>query len=938
MEHHTRLKSIEKGDWVWSTDYQEPVQILDTQELWTHPTTNVWVPSRDVVACLHQGNLSRLSDCDHQPVERLIYIAAAARVNDALNTKDLLAPLGGNLIILPHQIHALSRALEDNQIRYLLADEVGLGKTIEAGLIMRELKMRGLVHRVLIVTPKSLVLQWIQEMRIRFNEPFELVAPAVFSGEYMSSEINYWKQFDQVVCAIDSVKPIGNRRGWSKQRIEQYNRERFDNLVSAGWDLIIVDEAHRLGGTHETVARHRLGEGLARATPYILLLTATPHQGKTESFQRLLSILDKSAFPDGIPIRKEQVSQFVIRTEKRHAIDIQGKPLFTERKTQLVVVPWEEQLSGQRDLYNAVSEYVRWGYKKAISEKRNYFGFLMVLMQRLVVSSTRAIRSALERRLSTIQDEYLSRSSVFEYEVNEEFWGLSGQEQVDILLGQECSPLKDEEKQVMYLLSLARRCEDAKPDARAEVLLDWIYRIQQEEQDYELKFLIFTEFISTQEMIREYLVNRGFSVVCLNGTMGIDERQTVQNEFTSRAQILVSTDAGGEGLNLQFCHVVINYDLPWNPMRLEQRIGRVDRIGQLHIVRAINFVTDDTVEQRVRDVLEQKLAVIMAEFGVDKTSDILDSLEAETDFNRLYVDSILSPECIEDNVSAILDQLKDSMQDKLAVNDLLGLGKPDVSTAQKIANNPLSHWVEHMVTNYVVAYGGSVDRTDVGYQLSWPNGMEMDRVLFTLPRPNEQEFTYLGLEQPIVMEIMRNLPRFVPGQSIPVIRINYLASEIKGYWSLWRIFLKTPMKHFERVLCLFQHDDGRVLAPTARHIWDIMISDNLQVNPLEYIRDDPDNHKYQHSYESAIESGHDTFLELQMMHSTKLEQEIERIKHAFVAKRETVNKLGLSGVRQHRLKQLDSEESEWMKKLDKEHQSLPELQCLLITRIEGSDA
>jgi len=337
-------------------------------------------------------------------------------------------------------------------------------------------------------------------------------------------------------------------------------------------------------------------------------------------------------------------------------------------------------------------------------------------------------------------------------------------------------------------------------------------------------------------------------------------------------------------------------------------------------------------------VLEQKLAVIMAEFGVDKTSDILDSLEAETDFNRLYVDSILSPEWVEDNVSAILDHLKGSIQDRLDVNALLGLGQLDVSAAKSIASNPLSHWVERMVANYVVAYGGSVNRTDMGYQLSWPNGMEMDHVVFTLPQPNEQECTHLGLEQSVVREIMHNLPRFVPGQPIPAFRIDYLAKEIKGYWSLWRIFLKTPTEHFERALCLFQHDDGRVLAPTAKHIWDILVSENSGVTRLGYIRDDTSDQKYQHSYELALESGHDPFLELQMMHSTKLEQEIERIKHAFVAKRETINKLGLSGVRQHRLKQVDGEESEWMKRLDKERHSLPELQCLLIARIEGSDA
>src|SRR5207237_105870 len=162
-----------------------------------------------------------------------------------------------------------------------------------------------------------------------------------------------------------------------------------------------------------------------------------------------------------------------------------------------------------------------------------------------------------------------------------------------------------------------RRCEEIGPDAKAEALLDWIYRLQQEEGDPDLKVLVFTEFVPTQEMLDQFLCDRGFSVVCLNGSMAMDERQRVQRTFAQEARILISTDAGGEGLNLQFCHVVINYDIPWNPMRLEQRIGRVDRIGQAHVVRAANFVCEDSVEYRVREVMEEKLAIILDEFGIE---------------------------------------------------------------------------------------------------------------------------------------------------------------------------------------------------------------------------------------------------------------------------------------------------------------------------------
>src|SRR5438876_7302810 len=186
---------------------------------------------------------------------------------------------------------------------------------------------------------------------------------------------------------------------------------------------------------------------------------------------------------------------------------------------------------------------------------------------------------------------------------------------------------------------------------------DWLYRLHAEEGDTELKTLVFTEFIPTQEMLRRFLTERGFSVVCLNGSMDMEERQRVQDAFARDVRILISTDAGGEGLNLQFCHVVINYDIPWNPMRLEQRIGRVDRIRQAHTVRAINFVLADTVDHRVQEVLEAKLAVILEEFGVDKTGDVLDSAQAGQMFDTLYMEAILHPETWTAKAASVVSQV-----------------------------------------------------------------------------------------------------------------------------------------------------------------------------------------------------------------------------------------------------------------------------------------
>ena len=276
---------------------------------------------------------------------------------------------------------------------------------------------------------------------------------------------------------------------------------------------------------------------------------------------------------------------FVIRTEKRRAIDAEGNPLFKPRFTQLVPIEWGTAHAEQRALYEAVTEYVRDGYNRAIKEKQTAVGFLMILMQRLITSSTAAIRTSLERRLAVL-DLPQGQLSLFPEDVGEDWAALDGQQQLDTILKTRLKGLKDERKEVELLLSAARRCEASGPDVKAEALLERIQQQQREENDPTLKVLIFTEFVPTQAMLADFLERRGFTVVSLNGAMDLEERRQAQRRFAADAQILISTDAGGEGLNLQFCHVIVNYDLPWNPMKIEQRIGRVDRIGQKHIVRA----------------------------------------------------------------------------------------------------------------------------------------------------------------------------------------------------------------------------------------------------------------------------------------------------------------------------------------------------------------
>ncbi len=929
-------QNLPVGSWAYSAALGEPVRILDVDSVWDHTVCVVWIPRLAKVERVPANSLSAAQAPKTIDLDRIAYAACAARIADALTEDVLLAPLEAGVIPLPHQLYALTRAMSEEQVRYLLADEVGLGKTIEAGLIFRELKLRGLVKRVLVVAPKGLVTQWVQEMQTHFGEEFRLLTPSEFSmWRNLTGSENVWRQFDQVVCPVDSIKPVERRRGWPKEKLEAYNQDRLGDLIEAGWDLIICDEAHRLGGSSEQVARYRLGKALAAAAPYLLLLSATPHQGKTASFQRLMALLDPDEFNTAGAIRREKVVPLVIRTEKRRAITERGGPLFLPRLTKLIAVRWEDKHKLQRHLYESVTEYVRLGYNQAMQQNRQYVGFLMILMQRLVTSSTHAIASALDRRLAALHTTDITLTDEEPPENSEE--EQDSQERLDELLSIRLAGLANEKEEVRVLLDLARRCEAQGSDARAEALLDLLYEHQQQENNPELKYLIFTEFVPTQSMLRKFLELHGFSVVCLNGLMDLDQRRRVQREFAEKTRILVSTDAGGEGLNLQFAHIVINYDLPWNPMRIEQRIGRVDRIGQKLPVKAFNLIFEESVELRVQEVLEEKLATILQEFGVDKTEDVLDSAESGAIFEALYAQALMHPEDIDKNIEKLLQEVREQAQREVSGRSFYGETVLDPTLAQQLSNHPLPFWVERMTTAYLRSSGGKIQRDLFGYSLEWPDGSKMECVSFHSRDAQNHGLSHVSLEDDRIRRLVQQLPRVVVTEPILSVRIGSLPSEIVGYWSLWRIALSHESFRDVKIIPIFHHDDGRTLMPTARHIWDRLLEDRSKVEQLGMKTDVDANAVFQRLRLEAEHQGEDAFHGLNTRHQQRLKREQEKGRYAFHVRREALNRIGLPEVRQHRLKRLYEEESAWAEELQKREQVLPELQLVALLRVEAGN-
>jgi superfamily II DNA/RNA helicase len=932
---------MQAGEWWHSIDHDEPCRVVDTETLWGQARCLVWLPHRDTAVRVLQRRLIPLKAGESHLLDRLSYVSAAARIADALERDALVAPLEGTVIPLPHQLLALQRAISGDRIRYLLADEVGLGKTIEAGLILRELKIRGLVRRILVVAPAGLVLQWQSEMKGHFEEDFRLILPSSLTALRQAGTIdendNLWRMHDQVICPLDSVKPMDSRRGWSQEQLARYNRERFEDLVSAGWDLIIVDEAHRVGGSTEQVARFKLGDALAQAAPYLLLLSATPHQGKSDAFRRLIRFLDPDALPGDDAISREAVAPFVIRTEKRRAIDADGNPLFKPRFTQLVPIEWGATHAEQRALYEAVTEYVRDGYNRAIKEKQTAVGFLMILMQRLITSSTAAIRTALERRLAVLELPQ-GQLSLFPEDMTEDWSSLDGQQQLDTILKTRLKGLKDERKEVELLLSVARRCEASGPDVKAEALLGRIQQQQREENDPILKVLIFTEFVPTQAMLADFLERRGFTVVILNGGMDLEERRQAQRRFADDAQILISTDAGGEGLNLQFCHVIVNYDLPWNPMRIEQRIGRVDRIGQKHIVRAMNFALADTVELRVREVLEEKLARILEEFGVDKLADVLDSEDGGVPFEALFAQAMIAPEDAEQRAAGVADEIRRRAEEARAGSSLLNATeKLDPSAAQHIAGHQMPYWTERLTLGFLrtqESTGASTKPAAIGFDLRWPNGNTSVSAVFNRDDADRPGATLISLEDERVRGLISSLPVFAPGQPIPSVVIPDVSDKTTGVWSLWRVSLHTSGGREQRFLALFVSDDGRVFGPTARTIWDRLIDLPVGLRQKnDDLSDAPALQAYDASRSAAETQGAAVFEELLAAHQLSIIRERKKGGHAFASRRRAIERLGLPKVRSYRLRILADEEQAWARDITAREIALPDLAAVLMARV-----
>lgn len=534
---------------------------------------------------------------------------------------------------LPHQIHLVHHILASGNLNWLIADDVGLGKTIETGMLLAALKQRGSLQRVLLVTPAGLTKQWQDELSNKFGmEEFQ-----IYGEDFYINEPRHWKMYDYVIASIDRLK----------------NEDHLESLQQAGnWDMVVFDEAHRLsrrqyGLKLDSSQRFQLAAKLRNNTDSMILLSGTPHQGMQDKFQALLELL-RPELKDEITtlaINPEIISEMVFRNNKADVTDAEGNFVFKGKTTRAVRVHVSQSVL---EFDQNLQSYLRQGYAAgaALGFKGNAIGFVMTVYRKLAASSVAAIHNALLNRRARLEGEANSGYTRDELdEKDQRFFG-EWEEQLQT----EKKEFFEGEIELLGQLIIdveQLRFDDRKIKLFMERLIDDILANNENE-----KVLIFTEYRTTQNYLKDALESRfgENSVELINGSMPHQTRREAIASFEEDSQFLISTEAGGEGINLQRkCHIMVNYDLPWNPMRLVQRIGRLYRYGQQKRVVVFNVHSPDTADEQIIDLMYTRIdqvvsdmAGVSSEFNEQMQDDILGEIADLMDVSQILAEATVA--------------------------------------------------------------------------------------------------------------------------------------------------------------------------------------------------------------------------------------------------------------------------------------------------------
>jgi len=607
---------------------------------------------------------------------------------------------------LPHQLEAVyDYFMRLPRVRFLLADDPGAGKTIMAGLLIKELKVRGLVKRTLIVTPANLTFQWQRELKDRFREPFEVLRSDVLRANYGA---NPWQEKNQVITSVSWVSVIDDAR---------------DSLLRSTWDLVIVDEAHRMAAysADKKTLAYRLGEELSRRTDHLLLMTATPHKGDPENFCLFLELLDRDIYGSVRSLEeamRRNHAPFYLRRTKEALVTFPDpdtgvvKKLFTKREVKSAKFDLDPD---EHDFYEALTRFVEDQFIKAgedDSARGRALQFTMAMLQRRFASSVYAVRRSLERmrdkRRKILEDPEAYRRNQIAARLPEDFdelpedERLAIEEQVEqIVASVDPIALREEIGCLDRLIGKAVALEKREVESK----LTKLRQVLSENDIFKkptMKLLVFTEHKDTLDYLagdgREgrplgKLRQWGLRTTQIHGSMKIGDRDTpgtrihAEREFKEEAQVLVATEAAGEGINLQFCWFMVNYDIPWNPVRLEQRMGRIHRYGQERDCLILNFIAHNTREGRVLAKLLDRLHEIRAELGTDQVFDVVGEVFPANRLERLFREMYAQREALPSIEARIVREVDPDRFRKITHSTLEGLAKKALNLSALIGKS-----------------------------------------------------------------------------------------------------------------------------------------------------------------------------------------------------------------------------------------------------------
>ncbi len=527
--------------------------------------------------------------------------------------------------LLPHQIEATYLVANALRPRFILADEVGLGKTVEAGLIMKELSFRRGFKRVLVVTPAPLSVQWQQEMKSKFNDEFEILKRSNFYKLAAN-----WAAHPRLLTSIDFIK----------------NPKYGDEILKRKWDIVVFDEAHRLRRDYNKVTHaYAFADKIAERCEAMLLLTATPFRGKLEELYFLVRLVDPNllgpfhSFTQEYLIGdksntslaglKDKISRVLLRRRK---VEVGG---FTKRFAMTIRLELTEL---ERLFYDETTDYVKREYNLAMQEKNRAVGFIMIVFQKLLDSSTRALITALERRKVKLEQNLYAPALKLAGAYDDFDWDeLNDDEELEDRVSEDPTfeprrKLRDLRREILTLNRLIKIGRGIPEDKKLQKLRETMLMLRKEGY---AKFIIFTQFRTTQDYLKEHLEDE-FRITPFHGSLNMQQKEDAVEEFRRETEVFICTEAGGEGRNLQFASVLFNYDLPWSPLKIEQRIGRIHRFGQKVDVKIFNFSTADTVAERVLEVLEEKIRLF--EESIGPSDALLGAVEEGHNFEKSLMD------------------------------------------------------------------------------------------------------------------------------------------------------------------------------------------------------------------------------------------------------------------------------------------------------------